>query len=84
LKIEKEIRTQIFHVDNVLIHYEPQKKETSKLAVPLKEDKQSVSEHFGEVPYFYLATIRKRDGTFISEAYHRNLFATEEREMALK
>lgn len=84
LKIEKEIITQLSHVDHVLIHYEPQKKETSTLAVPLKEDKQSVSEHFGEAPYFYLATIRKRDGAFISEACHRNLFAAEKKGKGIK
>lgn len=67
-----------FIVDHVLIHYEPQKKETSTLAIPLKEDKQSLSEHFGETPCFYLATVRERDGVLLSEAYHGNPFAGEE------
>jgi predicted Fe-Mo cluster-binding NifX family protein len=83
-KIEREIRKQISHVDHVLTHYEPQKKETKTLAIPLKEDKQSLSEHFGEAPYFYLATIRERDGLLLAEAFHGNPFASEEKGKGIK
>ncbi len=83
-KIEGEIKKHVSHVDHVLIHYEPQKKETSTLAIPLKEDKQSLSEHFGEAPYFYLATIRERDGVLLSEAFHGNPFASEEKGKGIK
>ena len=37
-KIEKEIRQQISHVDHILIHYEPQKRETRTCAVPLADN----------------------------------------------
>ncbi|MDY6971379.1 MAG: cation diffusion facilitator family transporter [Thermodesulfobacteriota bacterium] len=83
-KIEGEIKKNVFHVDHVLIHYEPQKKKTRTLAIPLKEDKHSLSEHFGEAPYFYLVTIRERDGVILSEAFHANPFAGDEKGKGIK
>jgi len=83
-RIEKEIRQQVSNVDHILIHYEPQRKETTTCAVPLKEDKLSLSEHFGEAPYFYLATVREKDSTLLSEAYHHNPFAGEEKGKGIK
>ena len=83
-KIEGEIREHVSHVDHILIHYEPQKKETSTLAIPLKDDRRSLSEHFGDAPYFYIAVVRERDGALLSEAYHRNPFAGEEKGKGIK
>ena len=83
-KIENEIREQVSHVDHILIHYEPQKKETSTLAIPLRDDRQNLSEHFGDAPCFYLAVVRERDHALLSEAYHRNPFAGEEKGKGIK
>jgi cation diffusion facilitator family transporter len=83
-RIEKVIREQISHVDHILIHYEPQKKETTTYAVPLNEDKQGLSEHFGEAPYFYLATVQEKSGLLLSEAFHRNPFTQEEKGKGIK
>ncbi len=83
-RIEKAIKEQVSHVDHVLIHYEPQKKETTTYAVPLNDDKQGLSEHFGEAPYFYLAIVREKTGLLISETYHRNPFAREEKGKGIK
>ena len=83
-RIEKEIRHHVPKVDHILIHYEPQRKETSTFAVPLKEDKRELAEHFGEAPYFYLVTVRGKDGVLLSETYHRNPFAGEEKGKGIK
>ena len=83
-RIEKEIRQQVSHVDHILIHYEPQRKETTTYAVPLEEDKQGLSEHFGDAPYFYLATVREKDGAHLSEGNYRNPFAKEEKGKGIK
>ena len=56
-KIENEIRAQVSHVDHILIHYMPRKKSTYVVTVPLNEDRQTLSEHFGGAPYFYIAKI---------------------------
>jgi cation diffusion facilitator family transporter len=83
-RIEREIRNEVSNVDHILIHYEPQRKETTTCAVPLKDDKSSVSEHFGDAPYFYVATRRESDGTLVSEGYHQNPFAEEEKGKGIK
>lgn len=83
-RIEKEIRQEVWKVDHVLIHYEPQRKETTTYAVPIKKDKSSISEHFGEAPYFYLATVREKDGMLLSETYYQNPFAGEEKGKGIK
>ena len=78
-RIENEIRKQVSHVDHILIHYEPRKKKTSTCAVPLAEDKMTLSEHFGDAPCFYVASRREDDGTLISETYFRNPYAKEDK-----
>jgi cation diffusion facilitator family transporter len=83
-KIEKEIRRTVSRVDHILIHYEPQKKETTTCAVPLSEDKMVLAEHFGTAPYFYVATRRERDGVLVSEAYHHNPFREDEKGKGIK
>lgn len=83
-RIEEKIRHDVSHVDHFLIHYEPQKKETRTCAVPVMEDRETLSEHFGEAPCFYVATLRDEDGTLLSEAYHHNPFAEEEKGKGIK
>ncbi len=83
-RIEKHIRTAVAHVDHILIHYAPQKRETVTVAIPLKSDRQGISEHFGTAPCFYVATVRERDGVLLSEAYETNPFAGEEKGKGIK
>lgn len=83
-RIEKKIRDDISHVDHILIHYEPQKKDTRTCAVPVIQDRKTLSEHFGEAPYFYIATLRETDSVLLSEGYHYNPFAKEEKGKGIK
>jgi predicted Fe-Mo cluster-binding NifX family protein len=83
-RVEEKIRREVSHVDHILIHYEPQKKDTRTWAVPLMEDRKTLSEHFGEAPYFYIATLRDRDGVLLSEASHHNPFSREEKGKGIK
>ncbi|MBW2284833.1 MAG: cation diffusion facilitator family transporter [Deltaproteobacteria bacterium] len=78
-RIESEIRKQVSHVDHILIHYEPRKKETSTCAVPLAKDKMTLSEHFGEAPFFYVASRRESDGVLLSETYFHNPYGKEDK-----
>jgi cation diffusion facilitator family transporter len=76
-KIAERIREKIPHVDHVLIHYEPIRKETLTLAVPLRDDKETISEHFGEAPYFSIITLRAKDGTLVKQEYLNNPYLQE-------
>ena len=83
-RIEKHIRTAVAHVDQILIHYAPQKRETRIVAIPLQNDRQNISEHFGTAPCFYVARVREKDGVLLSEAYKINPFAGEEKGKGIK
>ena len=83
-KIETEIVELVRNVDRVLIHYEPEKKETRVCAFPLQEDKESLSEHFGEAPYFHIVTIREKDFFVIEERTLANPWKEEEKGKGLK
>ena len=83
-QIEAEISKSVPNVDRVLIHYEPEKKETRVCAIPLQEDKMSLSEHFGEAPYYYIVQMRERDRSIIEERILTNPFKDEEKGKGLK
>lgn len=60
-RIEKAIRDQVPHVERILLHYEPRGRTHLRYAVPLADASGTVSEHFGEAPYFGLVTVRTAD-----------------------
>jgi len=60
--LELEIREKVPHVERVMIHYEPQPRTHSRIAVPLTDPGGTISDHFGESPCFALVTLRLSDG----------------------
>ncbi|MBW2038194.1 MAG: cation diffusion facilitator family transporter [Deltaproteobacteria bacterium] len=83
-KIAERIKTEIPYVDHVLIHYEPVPKETITFVVPLDRDKETISEHFGEAPYFYLITLQNKDGGVLEEGFLNNPHLQEEEGKGIK
>jgi cation diffusion facilitator family transporter len=83
-QIEAEISKSVPNVDRILIHYEPEKKETRVCAIPLEEDKVSLSNHFGEAPFYYIAQMRERDRSIIEERILTNPYKNEEKGRGLK
>jgi cation diffusion facilitator family transporter len=77
-RIERTIREQVPHVERVLLHYEPQMRTHQRYAVPLADIAGTVSEHFGESPFFALVTVRLADGQ-----NHGELSRTVERQEVL-
>jgi len=60
-EIERQIRTQVRHVERVILHYEPQERSHDRIALPLDDGRDRISLHFGEAPYFALVHIRRKD-----------------------
>lgn len=83
-RIEQNIREKVSHVDHILIHYAPETKETQVCAVPLEEDKKTVSLHFGDAPVFYLVTVKADNRTVLEEKFLRNPFLNEEKGKGIK
>jgi cation diffusion facilitator family transporter len=52
--IEDEIKRQIPFVGRVIIHYEPEKKDHQRFAVPLVDKEGVISEHFSKAPFIAL------------------------------
>ncbi|MEJ2737398.1 MAG: cation diffusion facilitator family transporter [Anaerolineae bacterium] len=61
-RLEQAIREQVPHLERVLLHYEPQVRTHLRYSVPLATAEGTVSEHFGEAPFFGLVTVRTADG----------------------
>jgi predicted Fe-Mo cluster-binding NifX family protein len=61
-RIEQRIRETVPHVDRVLIHAGPSERTHTRYAVPLSDLNGTVSDHFGEAPYFALLTLALEDG----------------------
>jgi cation diffusion facilitator family transporter len=60
-RVEERIRQTLPNVERVLIHAEPMARTHLRYAVPLVDLDGTLSEHFGEAPYFALATLRLAD-----------------------
>lgn len=83
-EIENRVKMEITQVDRVLIHYQPQQRDQLTLAVPVMEDRQTISEHFGEAPLFFLLMFRPHDGTTTAEHILSNPFIREEKRKGIK
>lgn len=57
-RIEANIRKKVPHVERVVIHYEPQTQEYYRIAVPLADDRATLSSHFGKAPYFAVCLLK--------------------------
>lgn len=57
-RIENQIKKELVGIDHVLIHYEPVQKEETIYAIPLTEEKNEISSHFGEAPWFMFITYK--------------------------
>lgn len=83
-RIEENIKREVSHVDHILIHYEPARRETQVCAIPLEVDKKTVSLHFGDAPVFYLATIKADNRTILEEKFLKNPYLEEEKGKGIK
>jgi predicted Fe-Mo cluster-binding NifX family protein len=54
------------------------------VALPVATDKENLSEHFGEAPYFLLITLKNEDGRVLEEKWVFNPFQNEEKGKGIK
>ena len=78
-RIESDIRKQVQNVDRILIHYEPQQKSSLTIAIPMESDRETVSQHFGEAPLFYIASVRSKDFKVLEENFIANPHQNQEK-----
>jgi cation diffusion facilitator family transporter len=78
-RIETQIREAVPYVDRVLIHAEPMERTHLRYAVPLNDPGGTLSEHFGEAPYFGLVTLRLADGVIEQQQIIANPYTEVEK-----
>ncbi len=83
-EIENRVKLEISQVDRVLIHFQPLEKELLTIGVPLGEDRLTISEHFGEAPFFQLLTLQRADGGIIEDRIFDNPFLHETKAKGIK
>lgn len=83
-RIESAIRESVPHVDRVLIHYEPTRKESRKWAVPLTSPGDGISAHFGEAPYFVLLEVGRTTGEVANREVLANPYIHADRQKGIK
>jgi cation diffusion facilitator family transporter len=83
-EIEKAILEKIPQVDKAIIHYEPVKKDFSIYAIPVEEDKNILSDHFGDAPYFYLLRMGAHEHSIQEERILPNPYQKEEKAKGIK
>lgn len=85
-EIEQRIKSRIENVDHVVIHFQPLQRKETIFAVPLDHDKQTISLHFGEAPFFRLVTVLHQgdDNTMSADSLYINPFSQEEKAKGIK
>ena len=83
-RIEERIRRAVPYVDRVLIHVEPMERTHLRYAIPLKDTTGTLSEHFGEAPYFALVTVRLADGAIEEQQIVANPHRAVEKAKGIK
>jgi cation diffusion facilitator family transporter len=82
--IQRQIRQAVFNVERVLVHAEPDKRTHLCYAAPLADVDGTLSEHFGEAPYFALTTVRQADGTVEKQEIVANPYQHEEKAKGIR
>ena len=83
-RVETEIRRRVPHIERVLIHTEPMARTHLRYAAPLVDPGGTLSEHFGEAPYFALIVVRLADGQVEAQQILTNPYQEEERAKGIR
>jgi cation diffusion facilitator family transporter len=89
--LEEDILDRWPDIDKILIHYEPEQKEFFEIATPVNTPEgtrpgldSSLSEHFGEAPFFAVLKKEMRTGNVAFETFVANGFRNLERQRGVK
>lgn len=83
-EIENRVKMEMAQVDRVLIHFQAQEQGLATIGIPLAQDRATISEHFGEAPFFRILTLQRADGGVVEEEVLENPFLQEEKAKGIK
>jgi len=82
--IEEAVRKEIPFVERIIIHYEPEKKDFLRYAVPLNDREGEISGHFGGAPFIAIWDERLKNGSKIAQDVIHNPFLEMEKGKGIK
>lgn len=82
--IGQNLRDEIPHLERVVIHVKPARKEALRVALPIDGPNGPLREHFGTAPAFLLVDKRRTDGQVVSQTVVTNPFSDEPRGRGIK
>lgn len=71
-RLAETIRQRVPHVERVQLHIEPQVRTHVRYSVPLADVHGTISQHFGESPFFALVTLRLADNQIEDQQVRAN------------
>lgn len=83
-RIETAVRSALPHVERILLHLEAHASTHQRYAVPVNDLSGTISEHFGEAPYFALVTIDRTSGAIEEQHVRANPYHKAERAKGLR
>jgi len=82
--IEESIRQHVPHIERVLIQVEPAQKPVQRVAVSVKNEKGTVSQHLGTAPFFTFIDVRVADGARLRHQMVINPHRMDEKQRGLR
>ncbi len=83
-RIEASVRAALPRVERVLLHIESQASPYIRYAVPLVDISGTISEHFGEAPYFAFVTVARSDESVAEQTVRPNPYHALERAKGIR
>jgi len=83
-EIENRVKRELAEVDRVLIHFQPQQQAQLTLAIPLADDQLTISEHFGEAPFYRFIIFHRKKGEMVDDNILKNPYLHEKKAKGIK
>ena len=83
-RIETAVLSALPQVERILLHVEPHASTHLRYAVPVADLSGTISEHFGEAPYFAFVTLDRASSAVEEQHVGANPYRTEERAKGLR
>lgn len=83
-RIEKAVRASFPQIERILLHIESPSSAFVRYAVPVANLSGTISEHFGEAPYFAFVKASRESGAALEQQIRANPHCREERAKGLR
>ncbi|MGE0657945.1 MAG: cation diffusion facilitator family transporter [Reyranellaceae bacterium] len=83
-RIEAAVRSALPQIERILLHLEPPTPTRLRYALPLADLSGTISQHFGEAPYFAFVTLDRASGAIHEQNIRTNVHRAEERAKGLR